>query len=352
MTKPGRTVLPLACVLMCDLACVSLRAQVTISSPENGATVSSPVPLNAALSVAQPSTMMVYDNGSPVFQKQSVSSIGALLALNAGPHLITVKATKINGQVSSASTAIAVTPAEPYVKVNVGTVIASDMSGKNEGLPQGVPLSYDWATGPATVMGNNPGRWKAMTAWGVVYAASQGNPAVNTRVNIRNVQAYVLRKSTGKWLSLQSTSTPDGGAYPADFSINAALPGDRRTEPDGTISVTAGKGYNYHFYPSGRGAIDPGDIGGIVTLFQARLIVGNIALPDDRSIAAYLAGSGGDYYPALTGPLPGSLSYNPGIALGKEKYVKNFWRVFSMTTMTAAQLQKNPPPVDLTGVEP
>jgi hypothetical protein len=351
--KPERTVLPLGCVLvMCVLAAVSLRAQVTISSPENGGTVSSPVPLNAALSVAQPSSMTVYDNGSPVFQQQSVSSIGTLLALNAGTHLITVKATKANGQVSSASTAIAVTSAEPYAPVSAGMVIASDMSGKNEGLPQGVPLSYAWATGPATVMGNNPGAWRAMTAWGVVYVASQGSPAVNTRVNIRNVQAYVLRKSTGKWLLLQSTGTPDGGAYPADFSINAGGRGDRRTEPDGTISVTAGEGYNYHFYPSVRGAIDPDDIGGIVTLFQARLIVSNIALPDDRSIAAYLAGSGGDYYPALTGHWPGSLPYNPGIAIGKEKYVRTFWRVFSMTTMTAAQLQKNPPPIDLTGVEP
>jgi hypothetical protein len=334
------------------LAGVSLRAQVTISSPENGVTVPSPVQLTAALSVAQPSSMMVYDNGSPVFQQQAVSSIGTLLALNAGTHLITVKATKENGQVSSASTAVTVTHSEPYVPVNAGTAIASDMSGKNEGLPQGVPLSYAWATSPATVMGNNPGGWRAMTAWGVVYAASQGNPAANTRVNIRNVQAYVLRKSTGKWLLLQSTATPDGAAYPADFSVNAGIPGDRRTEPDGTISVTAGKGYNYHFYPSGRGAIDPNDIGGIVTLFQARLIVGNPALPDDRSIAAYLAGSGGDYYPALTGQWPGGLSYNPGIAIGKEKYVKTFWRVFSMTTMTVAQLQKNPPPIDLVGVEP
>lgn len=346
--KPERTVLP----LMLILAGVNLRAQVTISSPENGTTVSSPVPLNAALSVAQPTSMTVYDNGSPVFQQQSVSSIGTLLALNAGTHLITVKATKANGQVSSASTAITVTPAQPSLPVDSGMVIASDMSGKNEGLPQGVPLSYAWAAGPVTVMGNNPEGWKAMTAWGVVYVASQGNPAVNTRVNIRNVQAYVLRKSTGKWLLLQSTSTPDGGAYPDDFSVNAGLPGDRSTEPDGTISVTAGNGYNYHFYPSGRGTIDPDDIGGIVTLFQARLIVGNPALPDDRNIAAYLAGSGGDYYPALTGQWPGSLSYNPGIAIGKEKYVRTFWRVFSMTTMTAAQLQRNPPPVNLVGVEP
>jgi hypothetical protein len=234
----------------------------------------------------------------------------------------------------------------------VGTEIASDMTGKNEGLPQGVPLSYDWATGPAVVMGNNSDGWAAMTAWGVVYVASQGNLAVNARVNIRDVQAYFLQKSTGKWLLLQNTSIPAGAAYLDAFTTSVNIPGDVRNEPDGTISVTAGGGYNYHFYPSVRGSINPDDIGGIVTIFQARLIVGNPALPDDRSIAAYLAGSGGDYYPGLTGQWPANLSYNPGIAIGKEKYVKTFWRFFAMTTMTAAQLQKNPPPVNLTGIDP
>jgi len=226
------------------------------------------------------------------------------------------------------------------------------MTGVNEGLPLGVPLSYAWASGPVMEMGNDSGTWQAMTAWGVIYPASPGNPAVNTRVNIRNVQAYYLRRSTGKWLLLQNTSKPAGGAYPADFSVNVPIPGDVRNEPDGTISVTVRSGYNYHFYPPVRGSINPGDIAGIVTIFEARLIVGNPALPDDRNVAAYLAGSGGDYYPALTGPWPGNLPYNPGIAAGKEKLVTTSWRFFSMTTMTAAELQKNPPPVNLNGVEP
>ena len=334
----------------CTLLALNLQAQVTISAPENGATVSSPVQLTAG--AAQSASFLVYSNGSLVFQQQGVSSISTSLTLTAGLHTILIKTTPKGGASSTATSVITVTPPEPGPFSDVGSELASDMTGKNEGYPQGVPLTYAWANGPVVVMGNNPTGWKAITAWGVVYVASQGNLAVNTRVNIRDMQTYVLLKSTSKWLLLQNTSAPAGAAYLDDFSTTVNVPGDVRTEPDGTISVTAGTGYNYHFYPSVRGSINPNDIGGIVTIFQARLIVANPALPDDRGISAYLAGAGGDYYPALTGSWPGNLPYNPGIAIGKEKYVKTFWRFYSMSTLTTAQLKSNPPPVVLTGILP
>lgn len=232
------------------------------------------------------------------------------------------------------------------------TQISNDMTGRNEGVPHGVPSSYAWSRGPFIEMGNNARGWRALEGWGAVYVASQGNPAINTRVNIRRMQTWFLSAGTGGWRMAQSTTTPDGAAYMEDFSGNANRPADVRMEPDGTISVTAGGGYNYHFYPAIRAAIDPGDIGGIVTLFEARLIVGNPALPDDRAAAKYLCGSGADYYPALSGGWPGNLTYNPGVAGGRLKYVTIPWRSFAMTTLPAAALAKNPPPIDLTGIEP
>jgi hypothetical protein len=338
------------------LTALDLGAAVTINSPANGAAVSSPVQLTATLSGARSATILVYDNGSLVLQKYGVSSIAASLTLTGGSHTITVEEVAARRRNSSATITIVVsTPVVPMPtpsSPNIGTEIAADMTGTNEGFPHGVPLSYDWANGPVVVMGNNATGWQAMTAWGLVYVASQGNPATNTRVNIRDVQSYFLQKSTGKWLLLQNTNTPDGAAYLENFAGDTSMRGDVRNEPDGTISVTAGGGYNYHFYPSARATINPNDIGGIVTIFQARLIVDNPSLPDDRNAAAYLAASGGDYYPALTGSWPGNLSYNPGIASGKLKYVKTYWRFFSMTTMTAAQLQNNPPPIDLSGIQP
>lgn len=235
---------------------------------------------------------------------------------------------------------------------SIGTEIAADMQGSNEAAPQGVPSSYDWANGPTITMGNNPNGWQAITAWGVVFVAAQGNPATNTRVNIRDLQLYLLQKSTGKWLLLQNTSQPDGADYLDDFANDTSKAGDVRQEPDGTISVTAGGGWCFHFYPQDRASINPNDIGGIVAIVQARLIVGNPNLPDDRSTANYLCSSGADYYPALTGGWPGNLSYNPGVGTGKLKYVKEDWRFYAMTTMTADQLNANPPPVNLTGILP
>ena len=226
------------------------------------------------------------------------------------------------------------------------------MQGKHEGYAHGFPLSYDGAKGPIILMGNNAHGWRALTAWGVVYEAAQGNTATNTRVNIRNVQALALQRSSGKWLLLQNTSAPDGAAYLEDFSGNVNKPADIRHEPDGSISVTAGSGYNFHFYPSDRASIEPSDIEGIVTLFEARLIVGDPNKPDDRNRARYLASSGADYYPALTGRWPGTLSYNPGVGGGKLKYVQTEWRSFAMTTLTRDQLTKIPPPINLSGIAP
>jgi hypothetical protein len=248
---------------------------------------------------------------------------------------------------SPAST-VTPTPSTPAPSSSLADQIAADMQGSNEGYPHGVPLSYDWANGPVMGMGNNSNGGQAITSWGVVYVASQGNTAANTRVNIRDMQLYFLQNKTGKWLLLQNTSAPIGEAYPEDFQGNS-VSGDVRAEPDGTISVTAGNGYNFHFYPPNRAAIDPNDIGGVVALFQARLIVANPLLADDRGLAQYLCGAGADYYPSVTGP---GIQNNPSVANGKLKYVRSAWRSFAMTTMTQTALESNPPLADLTGILP
>jgi hypothetical protein len=350
------------------------HSTITIQSPANGATVSSPVALSATTSGARPGSILVYDNGSLILRKYNVSSITTPLTLSPGSHAIEVQATEYRSGRVSATTNIVVADqngsgasddpptntgsgggsggASGSGSANVASQISGDMSGANEGHPHGVPLSYDWANGPAIEEGNNSEGQQAMTAWGVVYEGAEGNPASNTRVNIRNVQAWFLSKSKGTWTMIQNTSNPDGEAYVEDFSGDSSRSADVRREPDGTISVTAGGGYNFHFYPSPRASINPNDIGGIVTIFEARLIVGDSSRPDDRSTARYLAGAGGDYYPSLTGSWPGNTSYNPGIAIGKEKYVKTYWRSFAMSTVPASQLAQNPPPIDLTGIEP
>jgi hypothetical protein len=252
-----------------------------------------------------------------------------------------------DGAINAPHIKAAGTGTSPVLNLSLAAQLAGDMQGTNEGRPHGVPLSYNWAHGPFIQMGNNANGWKAITAWGALYEAAEGNTAVNTRVNIRNMQSLYLQKSSGKWILLQHTDAPDGAAYVEDFSRNSNKPADIRREPDGTISVTAGEGYNFHFYPPDRASINPDDIAGVVTLFEARLIVADPSKPDDRSQARYVATSGADYYPDLTGGWPGNLSYNPGVAGGKVKYVKEAWRFFAMTTLTLDQLAHNPPPLSL-----
>jgi hypothetical protein len=303
-------------------------------------------------------------NGVLVTQQKWTDSIEASVDLDPGTY--TVKAVAQNGyHTSTTSSRITVVDAgtkppssppdesdAPPSGSSVALQIAHDMEGNNEGHPHGVPLSYDWAVAPVLVMGNNPNGWKAITSWGGLYEAAEGNPASNTRVNIRNMQTYVLQKSSGRWLLLQNTNQPDGAAYLENFSGDVSKPANVRREADGTISATAGGGYNFHFYPSDRASINPNDIGGVVVVIQARLIVANPSKPDDSNIARYLLGAGADYYPGLTGSWPGNADFNPGVGLGKMKYVRPEWRSFAMTTMTQSQLQNNPPPINLNGIAP
>jgi len=358
----------LSLLTACVAAVLPLSAAVSISAPANNATVSSPVQVNAKDSAGHLSTISVYTNGVLVSRQRHTNSIEASLDLDPGTYTIRV-VSRNDYHTSVASSKITVaaagttpppsspgdpsdTSTPPPAENSVAVQIASDMQGKNEGTPHGVPLNYDWANGPVMEMGNNSNGWQAITSWGALYEAAEGNPATNTRVNIRNMQTYFLQKSSGKWLLLQNTNQPDGAAYLEDFSGDSNKPADVRREADGTISATAGGGYNFHFYPANRASIDPNDIGGIVVVVQARLIVADPSKPDDRNIARYLLGSGADYYPALTGSWPGNADYNPGVAIGKMKYVQSDWRSFAMTTLTQSQLQNNPPPVDLSGIAP
>src|SRR5664279_3890126 len=98
---------------VCLLAGLNVRADVMISSPANGATVTSPLQLIATISGAQPRSILVYDDNSPIWQQQGISSIGTSLNLSGGSHTIMVKAVYDRGWNSSATSNITVsaTPA-------------------------------------------------------------------------------------------------------------------------------------------------------------------------------------------------------------------------------------------------
>ncbi len=243
--------------------------------------------------------------------------------------------------------ALTATP-DPAVRLQQAiAIIASDMGQPHEGRPHGVPSSYNWASRPRLGMGNDPGTFTAITAWGQVYEDAQGNSATNTRVQLRQLRALILSIQTGRWHIVQSGERLQGAAYREDFVGDVHRPAAIRSEPDGGISVTAGGGYNFHFWPAdGRVAIDPRDIGGIVISMQARLVLDDQTRPDDRQQARYLLSVGGDYW-ASSNAQWDNLRTNGDIGIGRFKYVTGDWQMFSMSTLSLAELQKTPPPITI-----
>jgi hypothetical protein len=235
--------------------------------------------------------------------------------------------------------------ANPPKTINSVATIIYDIQAPHEGMPHGVPAHYSWATRPR-VGSNNPKKFTAMTAWGQLYEAAQGNRATNTRVQLKNIKAYYLSKLDNKWHLLQSSTKVEGAAYREDFAGDINKPADIRYESDGSVSVKAGNGYNFHFWPaSGRAKINPYNIRAMFTTVQARLVVDNPGRPDDRSVARYLLNMGGDYWLNLNARWD-NWRTNEDFGMGKFKYVKSNWQAFNLITLPADQIRRYPPPIE------
>ncbi len=221
----------------------------------------------------------------------------------------------------------------------------------HEVIPHGVPDSCDWKYGPRLSYGNNcPLDWSAFTVWGQLFTdetqAVDDNPAPNTRVQIRNMRALLL-KNTGEWIILQNDSVIHGALYVEDFVENENKAADIRQEAEGGISITAGGGYNFHCYPPSRVDINPSNIRGIITLAQVRLILDNPSGPDDRALARYCFSMGGDYWRSRTASWSSDWSNNGDAGIGRFKRVGAEWRTVYMHTMTDEALIADPPPLAL-----
>ena len=230
----------------------------------------------------------------------------------------------------------------------------SDRGVPNDAHADGVPSNYSWYESSAQPgWGNSPRTdWHAATALGAVYAVEGWHPdqAPNTRVQLRDDQLWILSKSSGKWTEAQYP-TIQGGAFRSDFANNAGKGITTKDESNngGGLSVTAGDGYNYHFWAGQRATIDPTDIGGVYSVFQARLVQDDLTKPDDRASAHYLAGGGGDYWRSQDAAWASDWSANGGINGGRMKIVTNDFKSFSMETLSAEDMAKNPPPLTLSG---
>ena len=223
--------------------------------------------------------------------------------------------------------------------------LAADMRLSHESSPHGVPESYGWTKRPRLAMGNNPGKFKSMVAWGQVYEAAEGSASNNVRVQIKDMRAYQLSRSDLKWRVLQNSRRVEGAAYREDFVNNANKKADQRTEPDGSISVKLSKNYNYHFWPAtSRVNINPSNIRGIVVTVFAKLIPDRIQARQDLSRARYVLNVGGDYWLSQTANWD-NFKTNGEIGIGRFKYLTKNWQMFTMTTLSQPELMCYPPPI-------
>ena len=222
--------------------------------------------------------------------------------------------------------------------------IITDMTLPHEGRPHGVPTSIDWALKPRVGAIVPPAGWNAAIAWGQLYEWIEGNPATNTRVQIKDLEMYYLSKSDQKWHLLQKSVGVDGAAYVEDFAGDVNKPADKRIEPDGSVSVKAGGGYNFHFWSKlGRVKYPVNDVAGCYVTVKARLAVDKAELPDDRAKAKYVMSVGGDWWQNQTIAWD-QWKTNADMGIGRFRFVTPEWKSFNMITIPIDSLRKNPPP--------
>ena len=238
---------------------------------------------------------------------------------------------------------------DPTERLSFTHDLFNDMFLPHEGPLSGVPKSFGWSTMPAVERGNNiPEGWNAVLAYGQIYAdANNRNPNQdykNVRVHIKDLQLYILKKN-GIWQLIQNDERPQGAAYVENFANDENKPADERNEADGGISVTAGSGYNFHFWPHGRNTVDGNNIKGVFVVFKARLIgtENYPSLPGNL----YLAEAGGDYWRNMTAKWAPNEENNVGIGMGRFKYVTAEWQYFIMHTFTKDEVKNLVFPIEM-----
>ncbi len=223
-------------------------------------------------------------------------------------------------------------------------ILLADMTEAHQAAPSGVPLSYDWQAGPRLNLANQPGTFRAYTGWGQLYLAGGSKPVENVRVEIQALNGYVLDKTNGDWNLLQSGTDLTGAFYAEDFAKDKNVPADIRPTSAG-ISVAMTTGFNFHFWPTGpRKAINPEQIGGLISLVWARLVQDDPNGPDNRDHARYLMGVGGDYWLDKTAAWD-NFKTNNDVGIGRFRLLTHEWQRIPMHTLTPEQLTQALPVV-------
>ncbi len=193
--------------------------------------------------------------------------------------------------------------------------------------------------------------WRGILHWNQLYRPTTGHLSGfvdNTRVQMRNAQLWVKRRSTGQWIRLSKSNDIGGAAMNPNFGDIPNVTWiyvDSRAESEG-VSVRhlpeSQYGINiFHGWAGGIREIDGTDIAAVWSSIETRLILHNPSGKDDRDSARYLMGCGADYYPNTTKDRPFYLL--PGVGTSRHTLVSKEWKTCVMHTMNYDQVSTEIP---------
>lgn len=212
--------------------------------------------------------------------------------------------------------------------------------------------------------------WEGISPWMHIEPTPE-NKATNSRVKLGQIRLNILRRSTNKWQTVQ-IHTLDGALYPVNLMGNQVQVPSIRRDGNNVEVLPPSKAEQGLYHSWGKLVRFPTwDIKAVHVKLDAKLVVGESSLPDDRDQAKYLIQVGADYYPTMearVGEDPklmmrneagDTFSYLPGVGLSRAKLVTNEWRTYNFITLNEAvaevaenkginadEVRKNPPPLD------
>lgn len=207
------------------------------------------------------------------------------------------------------------------------------MLGRSEDIPMGaIDLfghPYDWALHPRISRGNEPRRnWRKIAPWGQVYIGQSGGPISNTRVQLRNLRLFV-RVAERPWCMLAKAQLPHGGFYDPTYKNDHSRRGAQRVTSRKVLEFTPTPSSAFHFFAD-RYDIPSGRLTGMYADFEARLVLADAKLPDDRGRSSLVASAGIDYWQSASAK-PG-MHLNEDAAIGKFRRLSPRWTLISVNT--------------------
>lgn len=229
-------------------------------------------------------------------------------------------------------------------------LLSADMHHPNEALPQGVPLDFNWARRPRVNMGNNPGGFRALLGWGQLYPCASDRSVPTTTVELRDLDTWVLSRSSGRWTLAQASSQVTGAAYREDYLNNESVPADIQSTKAGGTVVTMLPKRNFHFWEAtGRTEIDPTDIMGIAVTLHARLTDSAPANSANHDCLALSVGA--DYWLSRKANWTSHGRTVKDVGIGRFKIVKPAWRLYTMTSASTTTLSDHQLPYSVSPSE-